>query len=639
MESRPLVVRLAQTFRLRRVVFVLLATVLLTVIVAQQASDANTRHSYSASDYLTWLLRGEGAHIDFQGERPVPGSALLASLPKTLGKGEESVLWMDVGMTRVVIEQVEEGDTLFSVLQRHGVARKVALSAAHVGHAVAKRHGMGALTRSFQLGKLLKLTFDQNGQLASLRYPLDDARTLRVARGGTGAFFAEIEKMPLGAETKASVQSETKASEQPESKASEPSESTVSVPPESKASARSLAGVARTLPQATPLHVRDLFSGAARQEHDTVRPGDLLTTLLARHGVNQATAYQVAAGSQSVFNLARLIKPGQDVRIALDKEGQLVGVAYTMNADSMLWIMRQGNGPSFKPHVQKKQFETRLRRVAGTIDDEGSLFLAGKNAGLSHGMVGKLANLFEWDVDFARDIHAGDQFRVVYEAKYDQGRPVRDGEIVAAEFINQGRVLQVFRYVDPAGNVGYYDAKGQSIRKMFIRAPVDFTYISSVFTKQRLHPIFGFTRAHKGVDYAAPQGTPVRAAGAGRITFIGNRGDYGHFITIRHNDTYSTAYAHLSAFSRGLREGSQVKQGEVIGRVGATGAATGPHLHYEVRVNEVQVNPLSIQQITANPVLSRHAEDFRLKTGRSLAMLHTEEAPVAALPRATAAAN
>ncbi|WP_130472793.1 peptidoglycan DD-metalloendopeptidase family protein, partial [Candidatus Magnetaquicoccus inordinatus] len=261
-----------------------------------------------------------------------------------------------------------------------------------------------------------------------------------------------------------------------------------------------------------------------------------------------------------------------------------------------------------------------------------SLFMAGKEAGLSQSMVVKLAKLFEWDLDFTRDIHAGDRFRVVYESKYFQGKRERDGEIVAAEFVNQGRVLQVFRYTDPSGNSGYYDAKGQSIRKIFIRTPVDFTRITSLFTKHRKHPIFGFTRAHKGVDYAAPQGTPVRASGDGRVTYIGHKGDYGQFITIRHNDTYSTAYAHLSSFGRGLRVGSQVKQGEVIGRVGTTGASTGPHLHYEVRVHDEPVNPLSIQQIMANPVSPRFAEDFRQHSQRAVAMLHTESAPrVAAL--------
>lgn len=587
----------------RRFFLVLIAILSLTFLVAQQGLDASTRRSQNTSDYLTWLLRDETSRAEAKAERPVPGSMVLASLTKKLDVRDDSSLRIDFGMMRASIEQVQTGDTIFSVLQRHGVARKTALEAARAGNTLAKRHKLGNLTRPFQLGKLLKLTFDQEDHLAALHYPIDSTRTLSVVRQPNGAFVSKIKKAPLGATVAGG-------------------EATPAAPS---------AGNTASSAQTSRLHVQDLFSGSARQIHDTVRSGDLLTTLLARHGVSQATAYQVAAASKPVFNLARMMKAGNGFRLAMDGKGQLLGVAYSINSDTLLWVIRQGNSPQFVPHLQKKQFETRLSRVSGTISEDGSLFLAGKAAGLSHNMVSKLANLFEWDIDFTQDIHAGDQFRVVFESKFYQGRRERDGEIVAAEFINQGRSLQVFRYLDPSGVAGYYDAKGQSIRKMFIRAPVDFTRITSLFTKQRKHPIYGFNRAHKGVDYAAPQGTPVRASADGRVTFVGSKGDYGQFITVRHNDTYSTAYAHLSAFGRGLRVGSHVKQGEMIGRVGSTGSSTGPHLHYEVLVNDVQVNPLSIQQVTANPITSRHAEDFRMQTARLLAMLRTEPTRVAAL--------
>ncbi|MEO5341460.1 MAG: peptidoglycan DD-metalloendopeptidase family protein [Magnetococcus sp. MYC-9] len=596
----------------QRAGLVLLATLSVMLAVAQQGLDANTRRNpVNASDYLTWLLRGEGARGEVQGERVVPGAALLSALPRR-PSGDGPVLRMDMGITRAVIERVQEGDTLLSVLRRHGVARHTALEVVRTGVGGARRHKAGYLNRPFQTGRLLKLTFDQNDRLSSLNYPIDANRTLHVSRQEGGGFSSEIRKMPLGARS---------------------NEVYSDIPEEAPVRALPALPVAPSA-QLTPLSVGDLFSGSARQVRDTVRAGDLLTTLLARHGVNQVTALQVAAASKPLFNLARLMKPGHAVRLAMDKEGQLLGVAYAMNSDTTLWVMRQGDTTGFKSHLQKKQFETRLQQASGSITDEGSLFLAGKQAGLSHTMVSRLANLFEWDIDFARDIRTGDQFRVVYEAKYHQGRQEREGEIVAAEFVNQGRVLQVVHYVDPAGNAGYYDANGESIRKMFIRAPVDFTRISSLFSKNRPHPIFGFTRAHKGVDYAAPQGTPVRAAAAGQVTFVGNKGEYGQFVTVRHNDTYSTAYAHLSGFARGLRVGSRVKQGEVLGRVGATGSATGPHLHYEVLVNEVQVNPLSIQQVTAGPIAARYAGDFRRKTARMLALLHGEETAtkVAALP-------
>ncbi|MEO5363800.1 MAG: peptidoglycan DD-metalloendopeptidase family protein [Magnetococcus sp. DMHC-8] len=642
----------ARPSRLRRLLFTLVAIVSLTLVLVHQVSDASTRYSYSASDYLTWLLRGDGFHTDSRDARPVPGAVLLSSLSKTpTGRGEPA-LRVDMGITRAVIEQVERGDTLFSVLQRHGVARRAATEVVRAGGAVARRHKVGNLTRPLQAGRLLKLTFDQTNRLTSLQYPLDNARALHVARKDDGAFAVEVRKSSLGVKTNETGEAGEAKAVSAAKEAGGVNEAggtdaateakAVSAVRESREAPRVVPVSASALLPAVPapLRTQDLFTGSARQIRDTVRSGDLLTTLLARHGINQATAYRVATAAKPVFNLARMMKAGHDVRIAVDQDGQMLGMTYAMNPETVLWIMRQGDGAQFKSHLQKKKFDTQLKQAAGSIGEDGSLFLAGKAVGLSHGMVARLANLFEWDIDFARDIHAGDQFRVVYEARYYQGRHERDGEIVAAEFVNQGRVLQVFRYVDPAGHAGYYDAKGQSIRKMFIRAPVDFTRITSGFTRHREHPIFGFTRAHKGVDYAAPQGTPVRAAGDGRITFVGHKGEYGQLVSIRHNDKYSTAYAHLSSFGRGLQVGSRVKQGDVIGRVGATGTATGPHLHYEVLVNEQQVNPLSIQQVTANPVLARHADDFRLQTGRSLAMLHnTRDAKVAGLLKPAAVAD
>ncbi|MBF0162271.1 MAG: peptidoglycan DD-metalloendopeptidase family protein [Magnetococcales bacterium] len=590
----------------RRFVFALLAVVAGTVLVAQQRLDASTRSPRAgASDYLTWLLRGEENRERATAERGVPGAALLASLPKASGE-ERAILQMDMAVTRAMIEQVQEGDTLFRILQRHGVARNTAQEAVRHGNTVAKQHRVGSLNRPFQEGKLLKLTFDSQDHLSSLYYPMDAGRTLHLFRWEGGGFRTEILRVPMAARTYDPL-------------------------PVSPATTAMTLPVPVPTPMPAPLPAGDLFTGADRQVRDTVQSGDLLTTLLARHGINQATSLQVAAASRSLFNLARLMKPGQEIRLALDKEGQLLGVAYDINPETLLWVVRSGEGGAFQPHLQKKQFETQLKQVSGSINEEGSLFLAGKQAGLSHAMVGRLANLFEWDIDFARDIRAGDHFRVLFEAKYYRGHREGEGEIVAAEFVNQGRTLQVVRYVDPTGVAGYFDAQGQSIRKMLIRAPVDFTRITSLFTSHRQHPIYGYTRAHKGVDYAAPEGTPVRAAGAGKVTFVGNKGDYGQFITVRHNDTYSTAYAHLSSFTRGLRVGSTVKQGEVLGRVGSTGASTGPHLHYEVRVNEAPVNPLSVQQVMAGPVAAKYANDFRLQTGRMLAMLHNESTQVAAL--------
>uniref|UniRef100_UPI00102AA2AF hypothetical protein n=1 Tax=Candidatus Magnetaquicoccus inordinatus TaxID=2496818 RepID=UPI00102AA2AF len=372
MESRLLSQRALRYLRLRRFLYLLLAMGIVTLVAVQQVSDASTRQHQSASDYLTWLLRGDDARSTAKSERAVPGAPLLASLPRTLNTSDEStMLRMDFGMTHAVIEQVQSGDTIFSVLQRHGVARPVALAAAREGKAVAKRHKVYNLTRTFRLGRLLKLTYDSSNHLSALHYPLDNTRTLQVVRKEDGTFTSEVRRVPIGVRTKDSAD-------------------------EAEATIVTQAPPPPILPQNIPLPVRDLFSGAAHQVRDTVRTGDLLTTLLARHGINQSTAYQVAMAARPVFNLAKMMKPGQDVRLAMDEQGELIGLAYSMNPDSLLWVMRRANGTAYKAHVQKKQFDTQVKRIAGTIGEDGSLFMAGKEAGLSQSMVVKLAKLFEW---------------------------------------------------------------------------------------------------------------------------------------------------------------------------------------------------------------------------------------------------
>ncbi|MBF0127933.1 MAG: M23 family metallopeptidase, partial [Magnetococcales bacterium] len=291
--------------------------------------------------------------------------------------------------------------------------------------------------------------------------------------------------------------------------------------------------------------------------------------------------------------------------------------------------------------IEKKQLEVRLESIDGTIRNERSLFVAGKHLGLSKSQAIKLSGLFEWDIDFAHDLQPGDHFTIVQEGLFHQGKRVRDGDIVAAEFTNRGQLYRAVRYIDPNGNVDYYDKDGNNVRKMFIRAPMDFTRISSFFSKNRLHPILGYGRAHKGVDYAAPRGTPVRAAGDGVIDFIGyNRSGFGKLITVRHNDKYTTAYGHLNSFANDLRHGDRVKQGQIIGRVGSTGLATGPHLHYEVRVNDEQVNPLSIQKASLGPVDKKYLKDFRNQSSQLFALLNKRKTGdvthLASLPRSQA---
>ena len=210
--------------------------------------------------------------------------------------------------------------------------------------------------------------------------------------------------------------------------------------------------------------------------------------------------------------------------------------------------------------------------------------------------------MFAWDIDFVLDIREGDRFTAVYEQIYQDGKYLRDGEVLAAEFINAGRVYRAVRFVSDSGRAGYYTPDGAPMRKAFLRAPVEFTRVSSGFNPHRLHPILNLIRGHMGTDYAAPTGTPVHAAGDGRVSFAGQRGGYGNALILAHSNSVSTLYGHMSRFARQVRVGTRVQQGEVIGYVGMTGLATGPHLHYEYLVNGVHKNPQTVQLAGAEPL-------------------------------------
>lgn len=238
-------------------------------------------------------------------------------------------------------------------------------------------------------------------------------------------------------------------------------------------------------------------------------------------------------------------------------------------------------------------YELRVARVAGTIDR--SLFDDGQNAGLSDRLIMELAEIFGWDIDFVVDLRPGDSFVVLYEEKYWQGQKVADGNILAAEFTNQGRAFRAIGFGGDDGHMEYYSPDGYSLKRDFLRTPVKFSRVSSLFSTSRYHPILKTWRAHHGVDYDAPIGTPVRATASGRITAVGWNGGYGNMVAIRHAGAYSTLYAHLARYRPGLRAGQIVEQGEIIGYVGRTGLATAPHLHYEIQVNGVHRDPLTLE--------------------------------------------
>ena len=318
---------------------------------------------------------------------------------------------------------------------------------------------------------------------------------------------------------------------------------------------------------------------------------------------------------EGVRGMLDRLSPGEHLKL-LHQDGTLMGLERHLSLTEKLEVSRTDAG--FRATLVPKAIDTQTSVVHARIDS--SLFEAANAAGLSDASVLKLAKIFGTDIDFALGLRRGDDFAVAYERVSQDGQYVKDGEILAARFTNAGHVYQAVRYVDPDGEARYYSADGRSMEKAFLRAPLEFKRVSSGFSLARFHPILNLIRAHKGTDYAAPIGTPVYAAGAGRLTFRGLKGGYGNVIEIDHGGGYQTVYGHLSRFAApGI--GTHVQQGETIGYVGMTGLATGPHLHYEFHVNGQFVDPQKVKLADARPIDSSLRADFELKSAPLLSAL------------------
>lgn len=350
-----------------------------------------------------------------------------------------------------------------------------------------------------------------------------------------------------------------------------------------------------------------------------VKSGDTIGVLFARYGLSESDWREIMRLGGDTGSLAH-IRTGESIQVRQDKAGQLLELRHRIDESRSLHVARRAG--MFRAHTVTADIERRSTYRVGIIDEStGSLFLAGQEAGMSDRVIMQLFDVFRWDIDFAQDIQPGDRFSVVYEEVYRDGEKLRDGEILAAEFLNRGKSLRAVAFADEEGRVDYYTPKGAPMHKAFIRTPVAFTRISSRYGFRR-HPVLNRIRAHRGVDYAAPTGTPVKATGAGRIIHRGRRGGYGNTVMIQHANGIVTLYGHLSKFAKGAGHGSRVKQGEVIGYVGSTGLATGPHLHYEFHVNGVHQNPLSVRLPAAKPLDPRRLAEFRVKVQPLIAQLN-----------------
>ncbi|MGE5386449.1 MAG: M23 family metallopeptidase [Betaproteobacteria bacterium] len=359
------------------------------------------------------------------------------------------------------------------------------------------------------------------------------------------------------------------------------------------------------------------LTGNSYFREERIRRGDTVGAVLARLGIQDSEAasfIQSAPGAQAIH---RQLVPGKVVVAQSSAEGELHRLIFPLNGkDAALIIERKGG--KLTANEQALRFERREVMKAAEI--RSSLFAATDASDIPDSIATQLADIFGSDIDFHRDLRKGDRFSVIYEMDYLRGQPARTGRILSAEFVNGGKTLRAI-YFEQDGKGAYYTTDGKSLRKAFLRSPLEFSRVTSGFA-MRFHPILRDWRAHKGVDYGAPSGTVVRATADGTVDFVGKQGGYGNMIILRHQGAYSTAYGHLRGFASGLRKGSRVSQGETIGFVGQTGWATGPHLHYEFRISNQQVNPLSVTLPTAMPLDAAQLNRFKATAQNQLDQLN-----------------
>ncbi len=320
-----------------------------------------------------------------------------------------------------------------------------------------------------------------------------------------------------------------------------------------------------------------------------VRSGDNLSLIFQRAGLNDADVYHIVHNADGGKALTR-IYPGQSLSFLVDSDGGLQGLRHQLSPLHTSTYRKQGDTYT----VESIEQQTQVHRSFASATIDSSLFMAGQDAGMPQNLIMELANIFGGVIDFVLDPRQGDSFHVLYEELYLDGEKYKNGKILAAVFINRGNSYNAFRYTDATGKFGYFSDDGISMRKTFLLAPVDFTRISSNFNPRRLHPVYKTKRPHRGTDYAAPRGTPVFASGDGRVIKAGYSRANGNYVVIQHGEAYTTKYLHLTKHK--VKKGQRVKQQQVVGTVGSTGAATGPHLHYEFLVNGVHRNPRTIHK-------------------------------------------
>jgi murein DD-endopeptidase MepM/ murein hydrolase activator NlpD len=368
---------------------------------------------------------------------------------------------------------------------------------------------------------------------------------------------------------------------------------------------------------------------ALNWEEVTVSSGDNLSLLFPKVGLSARDVYNVAQTGDSIKPLLSL-KPGQVLRFGLSQQdGKPVLSTLQLQLSPIETLQLTATDNGYKTETLTRDVDSRQQQASGQI--ESSLFEAGLKAGLSDKLIMEMAHIFGWDIDFALDLRQGDSFKVIFEESYLDGEKFDDGDILAAEFTNRGTTFRAIRFTDAEGNSHFYTPNGDSMRKTFTRTPVHFSRISSRFNPNRKHPVLKTSRPHRGVDYAAATGTPILATGDGKVDFVGTKGGYGRTVILSHGGKYTTLYAHMSRYKQGLKHGQRVKQGQTIGYIGSSGLATGPHLHYEFRVNGVHHNPLTVALPKAEPLNAKYMASFKQQSQPLIAQLDALSIPALAL--------
>ena len=353
-------------------------------------------------------------------------------------------------------------------------------------------------------------------------------------------------------------------------------------------------------------------------QHDTLSPaqpslslqvssGDSLSTLFDRAELTQSQLIEFMQ-DPAVYTQFGALFPGDHLHFHIDQQTVWLDELVLQKSKLLQYSAKRDQQGDFTLSRLERTPDIQIQSASVTI--LSSLFLDAEKSGLSNSLIITIAQIFGWDIDFALDIRQGDQFHILYEELYLDGEKYKDGEILAARFVNNGKTYTAIRYQTPDGQTRYYTPQGKSMRKTFLRTPVDFARISSHFDLKRKHPVLHKIRAHKGTDYAAPRGTQVKAAGDGKVIFIGTKGGYGRTVILQHGQAYTTLYAHLNGYHKSIKQGKKVGQGDIIGYVGSTGMATGPHLHYEFRINGAHKNPVTVKLPAAQPIAPQYKADF-----------------------------